>query len=287
MWASALLPSFVWQLLCNAQAQLQCHLCHCVHQHGHSELIKHSLCKTFSNRPGPSLESYVSSALQIPEDLLHLFQGLYSPCTFSKEERRGFSLMGLTAQMCAGQQHPQVSAGLGLRAAGEWGKGHFRHLGRWVQQWLWSSVSYELTTHHSDTLKCFIKTVSVSWLLWANPRTQDRSQDTMKGLGACSSPSLLRASTLTEVVILCWTVPCMDYCTKFSHGKFSHSKTLEVFALFGTGQGSLRALWKSHHGTLLRLCSSKQVSPFHILLKSESHFSALEVSSPRSSQSHS
>lgn len=38
----------------------------------------------------------------------------------------------------------------------------------------------ELTTDHTDTLKWFIKTVSVSWLLQANSRTQDRSQGTAR-----------------------------------------------------------------------------------------------------------
>lgn len=54
----------------------------------HSDLIKHSLCKTFSNRPGPNLESYVSSALPLPEDLLHLVQGLHSQYLYQRGKKR-------------------------------------------------------------------------------------------------------------------------------------------------------------------------------------------------------
>lgn len=68
---------------------------------------------------------------------------------------------------------------------------------------------------------------------------------------------------------------------------FTQQDTQECLHFLEQQQGYLRVLWKSHNGTFLRHCSSKQVSPFHILLKSEGHFSALEVSLPRSCQSHS
>lgn len=45
--------------------------------------------------------------------------------------------------------------------------------------------------------------------------------------------------------------------------------TRGVGTFWQQGQSSLRVLWKSHNGTLLRLCSSKQISPFHILHSSE------------------
>lgn len=101
MWVSALLLSCVWQLLCNAQAVIalpfvSLNSLACV---WFSSDKIHVLCKMFSSRHGLSLDSYVWSAFQIPEDLLPFSSGLGFTLTFT-QEKKGSSVWPVSQLGC-------------------------------------------------------------------------------------------------------------------------------------------------------------------------------------------
>lgn len=168
MWGSALLPSFVWQLLCNAQAVIampfvSLNSSACV-WFWFDKI--HVLCKTFSNRRVLILESYVWSTLQIPEDLLPFGLGLEFTLAFTQEKREGLVYQSRNLGACLavipmGVDVPRylegsrASKGRNMRAEWEWGNGHFRCPGSRVQQWLWSSVNEVWPDHrphnHGET----------------------------------------------------------------------------------------------------------------------------------------
>lgn len=258
MWVSALLPSFVWQLLCSAI--IQCHLCH-------SDLTKHGLCKTFSSRPGPSLDSYVS-ALHIPEDLLHLVQGLNSLYLYQRGEKRVWFDQSHSSGVCLavaptvpGYQQDQ------LWAAQEWAVGI---ADTWAgeEQCLRSSAREEWADHaphrHSEMVhwnsECFR-------LLQANPCTWGRSQDP-----AWRVWCLLLTSTNARGCYPMLDCPLHRLLHQiFPWGILTQQDTRGV-CIFGIGarfpKSSLEITsWSTPQGLLFQAAI-----PFHIVLKSTPQF---------------
>lgn len=184
--------------------------------------------------------------------------GLEFTIPLPKRKKRGFGLVSPTARVCAWQWHPQCldisRISSGQHRNGQWALQTPEELCRWGVSW--PHTTRTLWNVHWNS-ECFR-------LLHAH---ETGVRTLHKGFGACSSPALM-----PEAVIPCWTVPCTGYCTKFSHGEFSHSKTPEVFALFGTGarfpKSSLEITsWNTPQALLLQAAI-----PFHILLKSTPHF---------------
>lgn len=160
--------------------------------------------------------------------------------------------------------------GSSLRSEWEWGNGHFRHVGSWAQQWLWDSIN-EVWPDHRLHNHFEMKKMSISWLLQANPPTQDESQNIMcrAWLPVPNHHSCLflhSHMSLSSVGLF----PSVEYWPKiFMLACFTQQDTKGVCLFWEQGQGLLRVLQKSHHAMLLRLYSYKQISPFHVLNPSE------------------
>lgn len=154
-----------------------------------SDLIKYVLCKTFSNRRGLSLESYVWSAFQVPEDLLPFSSGLGLTLAFTQEKKRGLiwsvsqlgCMLGSSthrnrcAQISRREQSIKGIKSEGRVGMGQWAcqtSGQLRAamavgLHKWGVTWPQTSQPFQ---------NGLLKKVSVSWLLQADTPTQDGSQ---------------------------------------------------------------------------------------------------------------
>lgn len=233
----------------------------------------------FSSRPGPSLDSYVS-ALHIPEDLLHLVQGLNSLYLYQRGEKRVWFDQSHSSGVCLavaptvpGYQQDQ------LWAAQEWAVGI---ADTWAgeEQCLRSSAREEWADHaphrHSEMVhwnsECFR-------LLQANPCTWGRSQDP-----AWRVWCLLLTSTNARGCYPMLDCPLHRLLHQiFPWGILTQQDTRGV-CIFGIG-----ARFPEFSGNHIMEHSTGSVIPSSYPLSHcpEIHSSVLEVNLPRSSQSHS